>query len=293
LNKVPHIDSPARGIVLMLSGLLLLTLNDATAKWLTTGYPVPQVISLRGIFILIPLAIVIYWRGGFAAFRPHRIRNHALRALFFLGSTFFIITALSLMPLADAIAFTFSGPLIVAALAPFLLGERVGWRRWSAILVGFAGVVVMARPTPDAFQWAALIALCAAFSGAMRDMVTRRISAEESSDLILFTSTLAVTSAGALAAVSFPWRMPDAVDFGLFALLGLLNGGAHYLMIEAHRWGEASLIAPFRYTALVWAFILGYLVWGDLPDVWLLSGSVLVVGSGLYILQRETRAKRP
>ncbi|MEL0020513.1 MAG: DMT family transporter [Rickettsiales bacterium] len=267
MNKAPHIDSPARGIVLMLSGLLLLTLNDATAKWLTTGYPVPQVISLRGIFILIPLAIVIYWRGGFAAFR--------------------------LMPLADAIAFTFSGPLIVAALAPFLLGERVGWRRWSAILVGFAGVVVMARPTPDAFQWAALIALCAAFSGAMRDMVTRRISAEESSDLILFTSTLAVTSAGALAAVSFPWRMPDAVDFGLFALLGLLNGGAHYLMIEAHRWGEASLIAPFRYTALVWAFILGYLVWGDLPDVWLLSGSVLVVGSGLYILQRETRAKRP
>lgn len=149
----------------------------------------------------------------------------------------------------------------------------------------------MARPTPDAFQWAAFIALGAAFSGAMRDMVTRRISAVESSDLILFYSTIAVMVVGAFGAFFFPWRMPDAADFGLFALLGVLNGGAHYLMIEAHRWGEASVIAPFRYSALVWALLLGFFIWGDLPDIWLLCGSALVVCSGLYILHRETQSR--
>ena len=197
------------------------------------------------------------------------------------------------MPLADAIAFTFSGPLIVAALAPFLLGERVGWRRWSAILVGFAGVIIMARPTPNAFQWIALIAFGAAFWGALRDMVTRRISTEESSDLILYYSTAAVMIIGGLAAFFYPWRMPGTADLALFALLGVLNGGAHYMMIEAHRWAEASIIAPFRYTALVWALILGFVIWDDVPDVWLLCGASLVVGSGLYILHRETRLHKP
>jgi drug/metabolite transporter (DMT)-like permease len=288
----PHTDVPARGIVLMLAGLLVLTLNDATAKWLAADYPVPQIISLRGVFILAPLAIVLLMRGGLGAFKPHRFRNHAVRSLCFIGSTFFIITALSLMPLADAIAFTFTGPLIVAALAPFILGEHVGWRRWSAILVGFAGIIVMARPTPDAFQWAAFIALGAAFWGALRDMVTRRISAEEPSELILLYSTSAVTIVGGFAAFWFPWRMPDDIDLALFALLGVLNGGAHYMMIEAHRWAEASIVAPFRYSALVWALVLGFLIWGDVPDAWLLCGSALVVGSGLYILHRETRAKR-
>lgn len=288
----PHKDAPGRGIALMLAGLFVLTLNDATAKWLAADYPVPQVISLRGIFILTPLAVILMMRGGLKAFKPRRIRNHALRSLCFVGSTFFIITALTLMPLADAIAFTFTGPLIVAALAPFILGEQVGWRRWSAILVGFAGIIVMARPTPDAFQWAAFIALGAALFGALRDMVTRRISAEEPSDLILFYSTLAVMVVGGLAAFYFPWRMPSGTDLALFALLGVLNGGAHYMMIEAHRWAEASVVAPFRYSTLIWAVILGFVIWGDVPDIWLLCGSALVVGSGLYILHRETRVKR-
>ena len=123
----------------------------------------------------------------------------------------------------------------------------------------------------------------------MRDMVTRRISAEESSDLILFYSTLAVMTVGALAAFFFPWRMPDIMDWSLFALLGILNGAAHYMIIEAHRWAQASVIAPFRYTVLVWACALGFVIWGDVPDIWLLGGAALVVGSGLYILHRETR----
>ena len=276
----------------MIAGLLLLTLNDATAKWLTVGYPVPQVIALRGMFLLVPLLAVLLWRGGPAALRPHRIRNQVARSVCFLGSTFFIVTALSLMPLADAVAFTFSGPLIIAALAPMLLGERVGWRRWTAVLVGFAGVIVMARPTPNAFQWVALIAFGAAVMGALRDIVTRKISAVEASDLTLFYSTLATVVVGAAAAFAFPWRMPPPEDFALFALLGALNGGAHFLMIEAYRWSEASVVSPFRYSALVWALLLGFVVWGDVPDAFLIFGAGLVVASGLYILHRETTVRR-
>lgn len=283
-----HTDVPSRGITLMLAGFFVLALNDAVAKSLTENYPVPQVISLRSIFIVLPLAFLIYFRGGFQAFRPLRLRNHFLRSFCFIGSTFFIITAFSLMPLADAIALTFAGPLIVAAFAPIILGENVDFRRWAAIIIGFLGIVLMVRPSSEAFQWTAFVALGAAFWGAMRDIVTRRISSEEPSDLILFYSTLAVIFVGILGAFYFPWKIPDAKGFLLFALAGVLNGLAHYMMIEAHRWAEASILAPFRYSGLIWAVILGFIIWGDIPDTWLLLGSTLVIGSGLYILQRET-----
>ena len=292
MNKSIHIDSPVRGIVLMMAGILMLTINDATGKWLTDDYPVSQVISLRSVFILIPLSVFIFVRGGLLAFRPTRITNHLLRSFFFIGSTFCIVAALSLMPLADAIAFTFISPIIIAALAPFVLGEKIDRRRWAAIIIGFIGVLVMLKPTQDSFQWAAFIALAAVCFSALRDMITRRISAEEHSDLILFYSTIAVMIVGLVAAIFFPWRMPNYSDFGLFALVGVLNGGAHYLLIEAHRWAEASVIAPFRYSGLVWAIILGFFIWDDIPDVWVLLGSVLVVSSGLYILQRENRLRK-
>ena len=288
MKNLARKDIPNRGITLMLVGFLVLALNDATGKWLTENYPVPQVISLRSAFVFFPLAVLIYMRGGCQAFKPKRLRNHCLRSLCFIGSTFFIITAFSLMPLADAIAFTFAGPIIVAALAPFMLGEKVGLHRWAAIIIGFVGIIVMTRPSSEAFQWTALIALGAAFWGAMRDLVTRHISAEEPSDLILFYSTLAVIIAGGLGAFYLPWKMPDARGIAFFALAGVLNGSAHYMMIEAHRWAEASVLAPFRYSGLLWAVLLGFIIWGDEPDIWLFSGSTLVIGSGLYILQRET-----
>ena len=288
MKKLKYNDIPSRGITLMLAGFFVLSLNDAIGKMLTEDYPVSQVIFLRGAFIVLPLAILIYFRGGFQAFKPMRLSNHFLRSFCFIGSTYFIITAFSLMPLADAIAITFAGPLIVAALAPFFLGESVDPRRWAAIILGFIGIVVMTRPSSEAFQWAAIIALGAAFWGAMRDMVTRRISAEEPSDLILFYSTLAVVLAGILGAFYFPWNLPDAKGFAFFALAGALNGFAHYMMIEAHRWAEASILAPFRYSGLIWAIILGFIIWGDIPDAWMLFGSSLVIVSGLYILQRES-----
>lgn len=271
------------GIVLMIGGLALLTLNDALAKWLSATYPVGEIVALRSGFIVLALGLFLFWRGGPAALKPVRFRHQALRSACFIASTFAIVTALSRLPLADVVAFTFASPLFIVALAGPLLGEYVVWRRWLAVLVGFAGVLVMARPTPNAFQWAACIALTAALFSALRDLVTRHISAVESSNLIVWYSMLAAVTAGLLSILVMPWRLPSLTDTGLFAINAAFNGGAHFMMIEAYRRAEASVVAPFRYTALLWGILFGFLLWGDMPGVWLLAGAMLVMGSGLYL----------
>ena len=180
--------------------------------------------------------------------------------------------------------------MFLTALATPMLGERVGWRRWSAVAAGFAGVLLMLRPTGGALYWAALLPLGAALAGAFRDVFTRRIAVTETTIGILVVSTAAVTLAG-LATVPFGWQPLVARDIGLFALAGLLLGGAHYLMIESFRFAEVALIAPFKYASMIWATAFGFIIWGHLPNAWVLAGSTLVIGSGLYILHRETRGR--
>ena len=267
----------------MVGGLALLTLNDAVAKWLSATYPVGQIVALRSGFIVLALGLFFLMRGGLAALKPVRFRHQALRGACFIASTFSVVLALSLLPLADVVAFTFASPLFIVALAGPLLGEHVVWRRWVAVLVGFAGVLIMARPTPNTFQWAVCVALAAALFSALRDLVTRRISAVESSNLIVWYSMLAAVIAGLLSIAVMPWRLPNAVDIGLFAVNAALNGGAHFMMIESYRRAEASIVAPFRYTALLWGILFGFLLWGDVPGVWLLAGAIVVALSGLYL----------
>lgn len=274
----------------MISGLALLTLNDAVAKWLSTDYSVGQIIALRSLLIVLALGLGIGLRGGTAALKPVRWRNQFWRGLCFLVSTFSIITALSLMTIADATAITFISPLFIVALSGPLLGERVGLKRWIVTIIGFLGVLIIAKPTPSTFQWAAFVALAAAVGSTARDMVTRHISAVESSNLTTFYSMVMAAMAGLLTMFFSPWQWPTGADLWLFVLLAALNGGAHILMIESYRRAEASIVAPFRYSALVWAILFGYLMWGDIPDWWLITGSALVIGSGLYLFRHETRA---
>jgi drug/metabolite transporter (DMT)-like permease len=196
------------------------------------------------------------------------------------------------MPIADAIAIAFAGPVIATALAALLLGETIRWRRWTAIAIGFTGVVVMLRPTPDLIRVVAVVPLLAALVGAFRDIVTRKMgTGGESTLAIMLVSTSVVTFAG-LFTIPFGWVPVDIADTGLFIASALLVGFAQALMIEALRLGEVGLVAPFKYTSLVWAVLLGLLVWGDLPDAWTWVGSTLVVGSGIYIWHRELTLAR-
>ena len=285
-----HSRAPLKGIACMVGGGALLTLNDGTVKWLSADYPIGEIMTLRGLFVFLPVALIAWRGGGLRALEIRNLGAQGARAGLTMLSTVFYLTALAVMPIADTIAITFAGPLFLTMLAPPLLGERVGWRRWTAVIVGFMGVVVMVRPGTGSLQAIALLPVGAALMGAVRDIITRRITSHavtaESSVAILCFTTLVVTLAGLLT-LPFGWRMPSTVDFGLLALSGFLIGAAHYLLIEAFRFAEAGLIAPFKYLSIVWAVVFGFLVWGDIPDRWIVVGAGLVIGSGLYIFHRE------
>ena len=286
MNTVP--SNTVKGIACMIGGSAFLTMNDAVMKWLTASYPVGQLLFIRGLFVFILVAVLAHRFGGLAAIRVRSFRDQAGRAVLMVASSFLFVTGLVFLPLADATAIAFAAPLFVTALAPPLLGESVGWRLWVAVSVGFAGVVLMVQPTAGAVRWAALLPLGAALSFGLANIVTRRISARESSVAMLSFTTLAVVGA-TLTTAGFGWRVPAIGDVALLALAGLLFGCSQFLMIEAFRLAEATLVSPFNYTAMVWAVVLGFLVWGHVPDVWVVSGSILVIGSGLYIWRRGAR----
>lgn len=281
-----------RSIALMVIASGVLTVQDAMVKWIAQSYPVGQVMTLRGVFVI---ATVVLWAMARRRTSELRVSNWGLqlaRGTLMSISTFLFVTGLTLMPIADAIAIAFAGPVIATALAALMLGERIRWRRWTAIIIGFSGVVVMLRPTPELIRLVALVPLLAALVGAFRDIVTRRMgTGGESTLAIMLISTSVVTFAGLLT-IPFGWVSLDITDLGWFIVSALLVGLAQALMIESFRLGEVGLVAPFKYTSLVWAVLLGLAVWGDLPDVWTWVGSSLVVASGLYIWHREMTLAR-
>lgn len=284
-------SAPGKAIVYMLVGTVVVTCNDALLKWLIGGYSVGQIMFCRGIFIGIPLSILIWRAGGLVALKPHNPISHFLRAGLVIVATFLFVTGLRYLSLTTAVAIAFAGPLFITAMAQPLLGEQVGWRRWMAVFAGFVGILVIMQPGGSAIQWAALFPLGASFAGALRDILTRRMSARETSVALLFYTSVGVTLAG-LATLPFEWTDVPAIDWGLFALSGLLIGSAHFLMIETFRMGEAALVAPFKYSGVIWAALLSFLVWGEIPDLSTTIGISVVIFSGIYILHRERVRRR-
>lgn len=280
-----------RAMVSMLCATALISLNDAIIKTLAGYYPVGELLMLRGFFVLPWIVLIAYFSGGLGTLRINNFKGQTLRALFMVGGSFFFVSGLIYLPLADAIAVTFTGPLFITALAPLMLGEKVGLRRWIAVLVGFAGVLFMVRPGSDAIQLAVLFPLAGALSGGVRDLLTRRISQTESSTGVLLFTTLCVMLFG-LITTPFKWVEIRYEDIAFLVASGALVGGGQYMMIEAFRWGEAALVAPFKYSFMIWAIMFGYLFFGTLPDSWTLIGAAVVCASGLYILHRELRYTR-
>ncbi|MPY75444.1 MAG: EamA family transporter [Alphaproteobacteria bacterium] len=281
-------QTAAKGIGCMVLGCALLMMSDALSKWLSQTYSVGQIMSLRNVFVLVPILIVVWRKDSFADLRVNRWAAQSFRALWHVLAAVFFVTSVSLLPLADVHAIGFAGPIFIAALAPFMLGEHVGWHRWTAILVGFGGVLIMLRPTGAGFDYLGLVPLAAALSASFRDLLTRRLSRTETSISILFFSSVAVILGG-LVTAPFDWKPLTWTGLALFVANGLVNAGAHFLMIEAYRLAQAPVVSPFKYSILIWAVLFGYLVWGHVPDVWLVVGAMPVVASGLYILHREHR----
>jgi drug/metabolite transporter (DMT)-like permease len=281
------------GIALMCGAVTCFAFLDTTAKYLNLYMSTLMVVWARytGAF-LFPFIVSNPWtRPGLT--RTTRPVLQVARSMLLLGSTMCNFAALRYLQLDEAIAIIFSTPFFVAALSGPLLGEWVRWRRWTAIAVGFVGVLVITRPGSNAFQPAALLSLTAALFYAIYSITTRILSRTDSNETTLFYSN--VVGAVALApVVPFVWTTPtDPLVIALMVASGAMGSFGHYLLIAGHRLAPAALLSPFIYSEIVLVIVLGYLVFGDVPSRWTLAGCAIVVASGLYILHRERVRGRP
>ncbi len=286
-----HRTAPFRGIGLMVVSVFFMNLNNALLKWLSGMYPASQIIFMRSIVMVLIVLLLVPLFSSFSILKPSNNSGHWYRGVLNLLNGIFFVLAVTYLPLAETVALTFAAPLFLTALAIPFLGERVGWRRWMAVSFGFLGILIVARPIGGTLQLAILFPLIAALTGAMRDIVTRKLTAEESSLSIFFTSSLISIGgsfpASLLDGEPFNWVMPGFHDTVLVVLTGLCVAAGHYLMIETFRFAEAKIVAPFRYTGIVWATILGFIIWGQLPDKFGVLGVFIIIASGLYILHRQ------
>ena len=281
-----------RGIAIMLLAVGLFAVMDAMVKWLGEAYPTMQIVFFRSLFAFIPLAFIIFRGNLMAAIRIRDPLGHALRALAGILAMASFFYGFGRMPLADAIAIIFAAPIFVTALSVPILGEKVRLRRWTAILVGFAGVVVMLNPGAGMLDPVAGIVLAGTLFHALAMVFVRKLARTESNVAIVFSFTLACTLVGA-AFLPFQWVTPSATDLAVLAGIGLIGGIAQIAMTQAFRLADVSLVAPFDYTAIVWASLLGFFIWGEVPgnNIWI--GVAIVMASGLYILYRETNLGLP
>jgi drug/metabolite transporter (DMT)-like permease len=281
-----------RGIVCVLVATACFAIMDSLVKWVAPRIPVMQIVFFRSLFAFVPITLLVLRDGGIVTLRTRRLGGHARRSLCGVVSLAGFIYAFGHMPLADAVGIGFSAPLFITALSVPLLGERVGIRRWSAVLVGFVGVIVMVRPGSGVFDAAAIVALGATMLYALAMIFIRSLGRSESTGAIAFYYTLLCTVIGA-AFLPFQWVTPEPVDAALLVAIGLIGGCGQLLITSSYRNAPAAVIAPFDYVSMLYVSVIGYVVWGDVPDGALLIGAVIVVASGLYILHRETRRAAP
>jgi drug/metabolite transporter (DMT)-like permease len=290
-------DSPAAsmqraalaGIALMAAGIFLFAVNDALGKWLVATYSVGQVLLIRSAAALAMLAPFI--RRDAASFREApRWSMQVLRAALATAEVACFYWAVAYLPLADVMTYYLAGPIFVTAIAGTMLREPVGWRRWTAVLVGFLGVIVALRPGAGSLSWPSLIALAGSFTFSLSMIATRHLRG--TSDTVLVTTqTVGALVFGAIAA-PFAWVTPSASDLALLALLGIVAMVAHMCVNRSLKLAPASTVVPYQYTTILWAVLFGYLVFGDVPDAAMLVGAAIIIAAGLFIFLREQRLSR-
>jgi drug/metabolite transporter (DMT)-like permease len=270
--------------------VLLFACLDTTTKYLTRYMPVAEVVWGRYLAQLVLMIAVLGPTMGRRLLRTRRPGMQIVRSVLMLGSTVFAIWGFSLLPLADAVTIGFTTPMLVTALSVPLLGEKVGPRRWAAVAVGFAGVVIVMRPGSGVLGVGAVIMLVMALVYALYQIVTRVLGQTEDPYASQFYAAIIGTLLSTLA-LPFIWHPLDLRLTLLLLLAGLFGGTGHFLMIKAYGLAPASVLVPFTYTALIWVTILGWVVFDEVPDRWTFVGMAIIAGSGLYIANRE-RIKR-
>jgi len=279
------------GIAFYLLAIGSMAFMDASAKWLVQSYPVGQVAFFRCLFAFLPIGVLVLHGGGLSALSTGRPAMHALRGVTMIAAIFLFFHALKHLMLAEATAIFFVGPLLMVALSVPLLGERVHRNIWVAVIIGFAGVLIMMRPAAEMLRVEACLALGAALFYALTMIATRSLTRTETILSILVYGNLTAVLVSAMS-LPFSWVTPTMGDMGVFALMGLCGGLSTFYFAKACRYSRVSVLAPFEYTALVWAAGIGFIVWHEVPDLWVWLGTTVVVVMGLYVWRDQTRRER-
>jgi drug/metabolite transporter (DMT)-like permease len=290
-DSTPHAAN-MRGVVAVLIAMALFVLSDSVVKLAGEMMPATEIMAVRGV-----MAVVIM--GGVAVATVNAARWHLIaqprvvvRAVLEAVVAVLFLVALPHLPLADITAIQQVTPIVLTLLSAVVLKEDVGWRRWLAVGTGFAGVVLVIQPTGEGINWFALSALGCAALVAVRDLVTRRLDPAIPTALVTFTTTLSVCIAGFAGGPLETWTWPTGYGLVLLAASAVLVSLANVFVIRAFRGTQVSVVAPFRYAGVLWAIILGFLIWGHVPNALAIVGTVILVASGLYIMHREALRRR-
>ena len=277
-----------KGVLYFLSSIGLIALVDTTCKFYTDE--LHAVVLVWGYFVGITVFVMGYYvtRGQMVLLKTEQPVIQIIRPGFLVLSISGLFLGLTYLPMAEATAIGFTGPLFIVALSVPMLGERVGWHRWLAVVVVLAGVLVIVRPDGTVWHWSAATTLLGAICFAIFQILTRRLAGQEKHQTTLIYTSLAGTFWVSLLAPFF-WTPPSADHALMFLIIGAMGAAAHLCIIKAFAHAQASLLAPFNYSKLVWVIILGYLVFGDVPGLDTIVGSAIIVSSGLYVLYREGR----
>lgn len=278
------------GMIAMVGAVACFTTTDVLMKTATQTLPVSQVLAIRGLIAASIILTLLGMNGGMRHFRALAQKRVLQRTLFETSMILCYVTALSMAPFANVFSVLQSAPIIVTAFVAFR-GESVGLSRWAAVLAGFVGVALIVRPSLEGVDVAMGLALLAAFLVAARDLTTRTIPAWVPSPMVTLATTLGSTGAGLALAPFEHWRMPDMANWGILLGAAITVALGNYAIIQAYRHAEASVVSPFRYIGVPIAILFGFMVWGHVPDALAFAGIALVVGAGLYTMQRETRSK--
>ena len=289
----PSLNRPLVAILYMCATtIVMFPCLNTVMKHLAIEYGVAEVIFLRSAGHMIVMLAMLMPGHGIAIFRTRRLGLQLGRSALQCASTGFYTTALVFIPLTTATTVAFTAPLLVVALSGPILGEKVGPRRWAAVMVGLIGALVIIRPGDVAMHWADFLVIASALCYAAYQLLTRRIALYDSSRTTGIY-TIVVSLVAAAIAAPFFWTAPvSVIDWLLFASMGVAGGLGHFFMVKAYQLGQASIVGPFDYGQLIGATFLGYLVFAEFPDLWTWVGAALLVGSGLYIARREAVLSR-
>jgi drug/metabolite transporter (DMT)-like permease len=309
-NPLASLGPNTQGILCLIGALASLTVSDSIIKWLSPEMALHQVTLFRSCFALLAVLLIVRLEGGVTTLKTNRPVLHFLRGSTLVLANMFFFIGLAAMPLAETVVLFYTAPLFICMLSQAVLGERVGPRRWSAILAGMLGVIIVLRPGTELFRPVSLLPIMAALCYAAMIMMTRKLGLRESAGALTFYIQVAFIVISALVGISIgdgrldvhdspslefllrAWHWPSFVELQLLLACGLIVALGGYLISQAYRLGEAPAVAPFEYASLPFALAVGYYLWGDWPDWIAFAGAGLIVGSGLLVIYLENRAQK-